>query len=127
MAEGALAGADGPGHDGGHAGFALQAGHGRGLLGPALDALPARDAAIARASITQAAQLARHLPAGGALRAAAGSAFLHGMSTVMLICAGVAALAALASLRYLPGRAAPAGAARPQAPAAAAPDADARR
>ena len=26
------------------------------------------------------------------------------MSTVMLICAGVAALAALASLRYLPGR-----------------------
>ena len=96
-------------------------------LGPALDALPARDAAIARASITQAAQLARHLPAGSALRTAAGSAFLHGMSTVMLICAGVAALAALTSLRYLPGRAAPAGAARPQAPAAAAPDADARR
>ncbi len=49
------------------------------------------------------------------------------MSTVMLICAGVAALAALTSLRYLPGRAAPAGAARPQASAAAAPDADARR
>ena len=107
-------------------GGVLSAGYTR-ALGPALDALPARDAAIARASITQAAQLARHLPAGGALRAAAGSAFLHGMSTVMLICAGVAALAALTSLRYLPGRAAPAGAARPQAPAAAAPDADARR
>jgi Na+/melibiose symporter-like transporter len=107
-------------------GGVLSAGYTR-ALGPALDALPARDAAIARASITQAAQLARHLPAGGALRAAAGRAFLHGMSTVMLICAGVAALAALTSLRYLPGRAAPAGAARPQAPAAAAPDADARR
>jgi DHA2 family multidrug resistance protein-like MFS transporter len=107
-------------------GGVLSAGYIR-ALGPALDALPARDAAIARASITQAAQLARHLPAGGALRAAAGRAFLHGMSTVMLICAGVTALAALTSLRYLPGRAAPAGAARPQAPAAAAPDADARR
>ena len=107
-------------------GGVLSAGYTR-ALGPALDTLPARDAAIARASITQAAQLARNLPAGGALRAAAGSAFLHGMSTVMLICAGVAALAALTSLRYLPGRAAPAGAARPQAPAAAAPDADARR
>ncbi|HME65248.1 MAG TPA: hypothetical protein VKG61_10185, partial [Streptosporangiaceae bacterium] len=107
-------------------GGVLSAGYTR-ALGPAPGALPARDAAIARASITQAAQLARHLPAGGALRAAAGSAFLHGMSTVMLTCAAVAALAALTSLRYLPGRAAPAGAARPQAPAAAAPDADARR
>ena len=97
-------------------------------LGPALDALPARDAAIARASITQAAQLARHLPAGGALRTAAGNAFLHGMSTVMLICAGVAALAALTSLRYLPGRAVPGDAAWPQVPAAAARNgADARR
>ena len=112
---------------GGAAGQVVRAAGYTRALGPALDALPARDAAIARASITQAAQLARHLPAGGALRAAAGRAFLHGMSTVMLICAGVAALAALTSLRYLPGRAAPAGAARPQAPAAAAPDADARR
>src|SRR5580693_3119263 len=107
-------------------GGVLSAGYIR-TLGPALDALPVRDAAIARASITQAAQLARHLPAGGGLRAAAGRAFLHGMSTVMLICAGVATLAALTSLRYLPGRGVPAGAARPQAPAAAAPDADARR
>jgi hypothetical protein len=62
-------------------GGALSAGYTR-ALGPALDALPARGPAIARASITQAAQLARHLPAGAALRAAAGSAFLHGMSTV---------------------------------------------
>jgi EmrB/QacA subfamily drug resistance transporter len=97
-------------------------------LRPALTALPARDAAIARASITQAARLAGRLPSGGsALRTAAGTAFLHGMSTVMLVCAAVAALAALASLRYLPGRAAPGGAGSPQAPAAAAPDAGARR
>jgi EmrB/QacA subfamily drug resistance transporter len=95
---------------------------------PALAALPARDAAIARASITQAAQLASRLPSGGsALRTAAGTAFLHGMSIVMLICAAVTALAALASLRYLPGRAAPGDAGSPQAPAAAAPDAGARR
>jgi hypothetical protein len=97
-------------------------------LRPALAALPARDAAIARASITQAAQLASRLPSGGsALRTAAGTAFLHGMSIIMLICAAVTALAALASLRYLPGRAAPRGAGKPQAPAAAAPHAGARR
>jgi EmrB/QacA subfamily drug resistance transporter len=97
-------------------------------LRPGLAALPARDAAIARASITQAAQLASRLPSGGsALRTAAGTAFLHGMSTVMLICAAITALAALTSLRYLPGRAAPRGADSPQAPAAAAPDAGARR
>jgi EmrB/QacA subfamily drug resistance transporter len=97
-------------------------------LRPALAAFPARDAAIARASITQAAQLASRLPSGGsALRTAAGTAFLHGMSTVMLICAAITALAALTSLRYLPGRAAPRGADSPQAPAAAAPDAGARR
>ena len=97
-------------------------------LRPALTALPARDAAIARASITQAAQLASRLPSGGsALRTAAGTAFLLGMSIVMLICAVATALAALASLRYLPGRAVPGGAGSPQAPAAAAPDAGARR
>jgi EmrB/QacA subfamily drug resistance transporter len=97
-------------------------------LGPALAGLPAHDAAAARASITQAVQIADRLPAGGdLLRAAAGTAFLHGMSTVMLICASVASLAALASLRYLPGRDAAGGAASPQAPAAAAPDSGARR
>jgi EmrB/QacA subfamily drug resistance transporter len=74
-------------------------------LSPALTALPGRDAAAARASITQAVQLASRLPAGGpALRAAAGTAFLHGMSTDMLICAAVAVAAILTSLRYLPGR-----------------------
>jgi len=72
------------------------------------------------------AQLASHLPAGGsALRAAAGTAFLHGMSIVMLSCAAVTVLAALASLRYLPGRAIP-GASRQPAPAAP-PRAGARR
>jgi len=107
-------------------GSVLSAGYAR-ALGPALAALPARDAAIARASITQAGQLARHLPSGGAaLQAAAGTAFLHGMSAVMLICAAITALAALTSLRYLPGRAAP-GARSPQPPATTAPPVSTRR
>jgi EmrB/QacA subfamily drug resistance transporter len=102
-------------------GSVLSAGYAR-ALGPALAALPSRDAATARASVTQAVQLASRLPSGGsALRAAAGSAFLHGMSTDMLICAGVAVVAILTSLRYLPGRAAPGGAPSPQPPATAAP------
>jgi hypothetical protein len=54
--------------------------------------------------------LASRLPGGGAaLRAAAGAAFLHGMSIVMLTCAAVTAVTALASLRLLPGTARPAG------------------
>jgi hypothetical protein len=70
--------------------------------------LPASEAAAARASVNQAVQLAGHLPSGGsALRAAAGTAFLHGMSAVMLICACVAVAAVGSSLRYLPGRAGP--------------------
>jgi EmrB/QacA subfamily drug resistance transporter len=97
-------------------------------LRPALAALPARDAATARASITQAAQIASRLRSGGpALRTAAGTAFLHGMSTVMLICAAVAAAAILTSLRYLPGRAASGHAPSPQAPATTAPPAGTRR
>lgn len=96
-------------------------------LGPALTGLPARDAAAARASITQAGQIASHLPTGGlALRAAAGTAFLHGMSTVMLSCAAVAVVAILTSLRYLPGRGGPGDTLAPRAPASA-PDAGARR
>ncbi|HEX6522184.1 MAG TPA: MFS transporter [Streptosporangiaceae bacterium] len=71
-------------------------------LRPALAALPAQDAVTARASITQAEQVASRLPSGGsALRAAAGTAFLHGMSAVMLICAAVAVAAILTTLRYL--------------------------
>jgi EmrB/QacA subfamily drug resistance transporter len=96
-------------------------------LRPALAALPAQDAAAARASINQAAQIASRLPSGGpALRAAAGTAFLHGMSTVMLICAAVAAVGILTSLRYLPRRRA---ADKPslQAPATTARDAHAPR
>jgi EmrB/QacA subfamily drug resistance transporter len=96
-------------------------------LQPALAALPAGEAATARASINQAAQLARHLPAGGALQAAAGTAFLHGMSIVMLICAGLAGLAALTTLRYLPARAASSGTPSPQPPATTAPPAGTRR
>jgi EmrB/QacA subfamily drug resistance transporter len=88
-------------------------------LRPALAVLPVREAAEARASITQAAEVASRLPSGGsALRIAAGTAFLHGMSTVMLICAGAATLAALTSLRYLPGRTAPGDPASPQTAAA---------
>jgi EmrB/QacA subfamily drug resistance transporter len=96
-------------------------------LRPALAALPARDAATARASISQAAQLASRLPAGSVLRAAAGTAFLHGLSIVMLISAGVTALAALTSLRYLPRRAASGDAPAPRAPATAPPRAGTRR
>ena len=84
-------------------GGVLSAGYARALR-PALTALPARAAAIARASVTQAAQLAEHLPSGRALQAAAGASFLHGMSIVMLICAATTALTALTSLRFLPGR-----------------------
>src|ERR1700677_182652 len=58
-------------------------------------------------AVTQAAQLASRLGGGrgAALQAAAGTAFLHGMSIVMLICAAVNVLAVLTSLRYLPSRA----------------------
>jgi len=114
-------------------GGVLSGSYGR-ALGPALAGLPAGDAAASRASISQAAALASHLPAArsAALRAAAGAAFLHGMSIVMVICAAVTALAAFTSLRYLPGRAALAGAPAPgtpvlQAPGDADPEASTRR
>src|SRR5579862_9526797 len=101
-------------------GSVLSAGYARALA-PALAALPAQDAATARASVTQAVQLASRLPsAGQALRAAAGTAFLHGMSSAMLICAAVAVAAIPASLRYLPGRAAPGDASSQPSPATAA-------
>ncbi len=107
-------------------GSVLSAGYVR-ALGPALAALPSPDAAIARGSVTQAVQLAKRLASGGpALRAAAGAAFLHGMSTVMLICAAIAALAILTSLRHLPGRAAPSAPSQ-QAPAIPAPEPVTRR
>lgn len=97
-------------------------------LGPALAPLPATAAATARASITQAVELAGRLPSGGpALKAAAGAAFLHGMSIVMLACAAVTALAALTSLWYLPGRAPAAGAPSARPPESASPPAGARR
>jgi EmrB/QacA subfamily drug resistance transporter len=97
-------------------------------LRPALAALPAPDAATARSSVTLAVQVAGRLPSGGpALRAAAGTAYLHGLGTVMLVCAAVAAVAVLTSLRYLPGRTAPGGTPPRQAPAAEAPEAGARR
>jgi hypothetical protein len=101
-------------------GSVLSAGYAR-ALGPALAALPAQASAAARASVTQAVQIADRLSSGGpALRAAAGTAFLHGMSSVMLICVAVAVAAIPASLRYLPGRAAT-GDPSPQPPATAVP------
>jgi hypothetical protein len=101
-------------------GSVLSASYTRALQ-PALGALPAADAATARASITEAAQLASRLPGGGpALRAAAGGAYLHGMGIVLLVCAAVTVVAGLASLRYLPGRATPPPS-RPSAPAASPP------
>ena len=75
-----------------------------GALRPALTGLPAAQAAAARGSIAQAAQLANRLPAGGALQHAAGSAFVGGMGSVMLICMALTALTAVITLRFLPGR-----------------------
>ncbi len=107
-------------------GSLLSAGYAGGLR-PALAALPAGDASAARASIAGAVQLAARLPSGGWLRAAAGAAFLHGASIVMLGCAGLAVITALTSLRYLPGRAAAGGSAPPRSPAAATRQAGTRR
>ena len=84
-------------------GSVLSAGY-AGSLRPDLAGLPAGEAATARASIAGAAALALRLPSGGWLRAAAGTAFLHGMTIVMLSCAGLAAIVAVTSLGYLPGR-----------------------
>ncbi len=84
-------------------GSVLSASYARALR-PALTALPATYAATARASIAEATQLARYLPSGRALHTAAGTAFLHGMSIVMLVCAAITAVAALTSMCYLPGR-----------------------
>jgi EmrB/QacA subfamily drug resistance transporter len=109
-------------------GSILSAGYTRSLH-PALAALPASQAAAARGSISQAAQLAARLGgrSGSALQAAAGTAYLHGMSIVMLACAGIAALAAITSLRYLPGRAAPGDTPSLQDPVTTAADASTRR
>jgi EmrB/QacA subfamily drug resistance transporter len=105
-------------------GSALSAGY-TSALRPFLAALPARDAATASSSIAQASLVAAHLADGGTgLRQAAGAAFLHGMSIVMISCAAIAALAAASTLIYLPrnGAAAGAAAAHPgQDPARSAP------
>lgn len=75
-----------------------------GKLRPELVRLAADQASTALGSITEASQLAQHMPDGAWLQAAAGRAYLHGMSALMLICAGLAALAVLTSLKFLPGR-----------------------
>lgn len=97
-------------------------------LGHALTGLSAKDAAAARGSITEAAQIASHVrPGGAALHAAAGAAFLHGLSTVMVICAAVAVIAIPVSLRYLPGRAATDTTPSPQPPSTAIPHTESQR
>lgn len=99
-----------------------------GDLGHALTGLPAQDAAAARGSITEVAQIASHLrPGGAALHAAAGAAFLHGLSTVMVICAAVAVIAIPVSLRYLPGHAATDTTPSPQPQSTAIPHAKSQR
>jgi MFS family permease len=67
-------------------------------LDPALAHLPAAQAHAARDSVVAAV-------ADPALRAAASDAFVHGLAAVVLASAAAAVLAALACLRYLPGRA----------------------
>jgi EmrB/QacA subfamily drug resistance transporter len=96
-------------------------------LGPAVSRLPAAQAAIARSSVTEAADLASHLPDRGSLLQAVGTAYLHGMGIVMIACAAVTAIAALTSLRYLPGRRAAGAAPATRDPASADTDANARR
>lgn len=107
-------------------GAVLSASYAR-ALNPALTHLPAALAATARGSVTEAAQVARRLPDGAFLLRAAGTAYLHGLSSVMIICAAVTALAALATLRYLPGRAASADTPTPDDPSSANTGASARR
>ena len=73
------------------------------------------------------AVLGSRLPDRGSILRAGPTAFLHGMSVVMLICAAVTALAALTSLRYLPGRASSGSPGSSQPPATATSPARTRR
>ncbi|HSZ39109.1 MAG TPA: MFS transporter [Trebonia sp.] len=100
-----------------------------GSLRPAGARLPAAEAALARSSVTEAAALARHLPHGRVFLRAVGTAYLHSMGDVMIACAVVTALAALTSLRYLPGRASTdiGATSAPRDPATADTDSHARR
>jgi EmrB/QacA subfamily drug resistance transporter len=83
-----------------------------GRLAPSLHGLPAPAAGAARDSVVGAAGAADRLgPGGEALRHAAGEAFTAGMSGVLLACAVLVALSAVACARFLPARGAqPAGA-----------------
>ena len=77
----------------------------RDRLDPSLSGLPGDAVRAARGSIGGAAEVAHRMgPAGAPLRAAANGAFVHGMSVMLLVCAGAAvATAALAAL-LLPNR-----------------------
>ena len=78
-------------------------------LGAALAGLPASAAHTARESVMGAVTIAQglgaqHQSAGATLRNAAGDAFAHAMSIVMLSCTGVVLLGAVLCLLFLPAR-----------------------
>jgi EmrB/QacA subfamily drug resistance transporter len=97
----------------------------RTRLTPHLTAVPAAARVTATLSIAQTQAIAAHLgPAGPALLAAAGAAFVHGMHLAAVTSVGIALLGAAATLAWMPGRAArPAepGTATPAEPALAGP------
>ncbi|HEY3503863.1 MAG TPA: DHA2 family efflux MFS transporter permease subunit [Actinocatenispora sp.] len=81
----------------------------RDRLDPALTGLPPAAAHAARGSVAGAAAVADRMGAAGApLRTAADAAFTHGMSVMLLVCAGTAALSALSTALLLPNRDRPA-------------------
>ena len=73
-------------------------------LSSTLASLPSNIATIARGSVTQAMQVAAHLPNGQVLKRAAGVAFLDGMHAVMFICVAILMSSVLTTLLYLPHR-----------------------
>ncbi|BCJ36641.1 hypothetical protein Athai_41440 [Actinocatenispora thailandica] len=77
----------------------------RDRLDPTLTGLPPAAAHAARGSVGGAAEVAHRMgPAGAPLRAAADGAFVHGMSVMLLACAGAAAVSAVVAALLLPNR-----------------------
>ncbi len=75
----------------------------RRQISPELTGLPTNAAHAARGSIGGAAEVAARLgPAGAGLRAAADAAFAHGMSVLLLACAGASLLGAVLAALLLP-------------------------
>lgn len=93
----------------------------RDRLDPSLTGLPPAAAHAARGSVAGAVEVAVRT-GDTSLRAAAENAFTHGMSAMLLVCAGAAAVSAVLAALLLPNRdrPAPAAAPRPAAPPVAA-------